>query len=403
MKVLQSMNHLSRSGGGLYQSVSSLSNFLADKIDITVIGWRDQYFFEDKIIWEDLDVVDVKAFFPNIIGYSPQYTKTQRADYDLVHVHGIWRWPSVAVVRWKKTTGKPYMVSPRGMLSSHALQISGLKKKIALKLFVRKYLERADMLHALNEREAEAFRAFGLTNPICVIPNGVVIPQLLDPLSKKEDEVHRMLYLGRLHPIKGLDRLIKGWVECSSSKDAQLLIAGWGDEAYKRELIALCNDIGINIYEMTLKDYRERQMCTNKPGIYFLGSCYAEEKDQVLRLANSFVLTSRSEAMPMSLLEASSYGLPVLCTRECNNQDAVDVGVAVLISDSEQSLECTRVAHGIAAILGMDDNERREMGRLGRDFVEKNYLWSDIANNMNRVYHWLCGQGERPDDLMYKG
>ena len=95
------------------------------------------------------------------------------------------------------------MVSPRGMLSPVALSFSRYKKKVFWKLLQELVIRGAACLHATSEQEYEEIRAFGLSNPVAIIPNGVDIPDLIadEELPRK---AHRVaLSLGRLHPKKG--------------------------------------------------------------------------------------------------------------------------------------------------------------------------------------------------------
>ncbi len=124
------------------------------------------------------------------------------------------------------------------------------KKRIAALLYENEHLRRAACLRALSEAEAESIRAYGLRNPICVIPNGVDLPEQPDRSGTKADsrpfgELAKdrkiLLYLGRLHPKKNLVNLIHAWKQIAdahcSIKDSWLLaIAGWDQAGYEREL-----------------------------------------------------------------------------------------------------------------------------------------------------------------------
>ena len=98
----------------------------------------------------------------------------EASNADILHVHGIWMYPSVVALRWSREA-RPYLVSPHGLLKPRALRNSRWKKRIAALLYENEHLRHAACLHALNAAEAEAFRAYGLKNPICVIPNGAIL------------------------------------------------------------------------------------------------------------------------------------------------------------------------------------------------------------------------------------
>ena len=138
---------------------------------------------------------------------------------DLVHTHGLWTYLSIATSRWSKSHGSlrphPYLVSTHGMLDPWALRNSRWKKIIAAFVFERRHLKNAACIHAVNQAEAAAIRAFGLRNPICVIPNGVELcrsdgPDRMPPWAAEAVGRRKvLLYLGRLHPKKGLSILLR--------------------------------------------------------------------------------------------------------------------------------------------------------------------------------------------------
>jgi glycosyltransferase involved in cell wall biosynthesis len=113
---------------------------------------------------------------------------------------------------------------PRGMLDPWALNNSRFKKKLAALVFENSHLRCAACLHALCQSEAKSIRAYGLTNPICVVPNGIDLPWVVEgsELRVESSALQRfaagrkiLLYLGRIHPKKGLANLLKAWKQVS--------------------------------------------------------------------------------------------------------------------------------------------------------------------------------------------
>ena len=122
---------------------------------------------------------------------------------------------SLASTRWARKHHKPLIVSAHGMLDSWAVKNSGIKKRIAGILYEDAHLRQARCLHALSDGEAMAFRGYGLRNPICVIPSGIDLPRTrLNDAPSWYDTLPRgakvLLYLGRIHPKKGLRALVTG-------------------------------------------------------------------------------------------------------------------------------------------------------------------------------------------------
>jgi glycosyltransferase involved in cell wall biosynthesis len=242
---------------------------------------------------------------------------------------------------------KPYVVSPHGMLHPWALRVSRWKKHLASRLYENNHLQRATCLHALNDTEAEAIRAYGLRKPICIVPSGVEIPTCPPRVKAPWFEIlppdaRVLLYLGRLHPIKGLPALLRGWSHVRGmAKDANwhLAIAGWGQGGHETELLKLSTTLGLG------------------KTVHFLGPQFGEAKGSCFHAASAFVLPSLSEALPMTVLEAWAYGMPVLMTRQCNLPSGFEVGAALRIEPDAES-----IAVELRVLFQMSDVDRRAIG-----------------------------------------
>lgn len=332
--------------------------------------------------WAPLPVHLAKVCGPKSFGYAPTLlAKILAIAPDVLHVHGIWMYPSVASLRWARRTNQPMVISPHGMLDVWAVRNSYWKKWLVGRLYEDRHLRRAGCLHALCESEAEAIRAYGLRDPICVLPNGVNLPDdfaSARPTSGQwPDGAKVLLYLGRLHVKKGLIPLIEAWARVArnhpSAREWHLAIAGWDQGGHEAELKALVSHLGI-----------QDRVC-------FLGAQFGVEKEAVYRNASAFILPSVSEGLPMVVLEAWSHRLPVLITPQCNLPEGVRADAALAVEPISES-----IADGLGRLLDMSDAERATMGSNGRQLVETTFAWSQISAQMFAVYEWLVGGGERP-------
>jgi len=287
---------------------------------------------------------------------------------ELLHTHGLWMYASIASMRWSGGR-KPYIISPHGMLDSWALRNSAWKKKLAGWAYENRHLRGAACLHALNDAEARSIRDYGLRNPICIIPNGVELP---DEFGRGSGRPKVCLFLGRLHPKKGLAELIRAWAAVPHD-GWTLAIAGWGEAGYVAQLETLAASLGVS------------------GSVSFLGPRFGKEKHELLDTASAFVLPSFSEGLPMAVLEAWSYGLPVAMTPECNIPEGFEAGAAVRIEPTVDS-----VAAGLEKLFAMDDGRLRDMGTRGRRLVEKRFTWPRVAAEMIKVYEWVLGRGPQP-------
>ncbi|HVN92788.1 MAG TPA: glycosyltransferase [Terracidiphilus sp.] len=374
-------NSISRLNGGIFEAVRNLTLAIntEKRYTLSVFSAIDAYTTADAPLWGATKVHAFPVRGPRSFGYSPELTHALKAsNADLLHVHGIWMHPSVAARSWSRQTTKPYIVSPHGLLKPAALQNSGWKKRLAALLYENAHLRHATCLHALNSAEAEAFREYGLRNPICVIPNGTILRDEI--LRDRQTDGRSILYLGRIHPLKGLRNLITAWSAVRNEAAAmgwRLTIAGWDQNHYRAELERLADQLGV------------------RSSVEFLGPQYGEEKELRLRSASAFILPSESEGLPIGVLEAWSYGLPVLMTQACNLPDGVLAGAALLMDSEAQS-----IAAVLLTFFALTDDERAAMGRNGRSLVCECYQWEHIGKSMTEVYDWILGQKPKPSCVL---
>ena len=130
---------------------------------------------------------------------------------DIVHDNGIWLPHNHSLARLAAHYNLPRVVSVRGMLEPWALAHKRVKKKLAWLAYQKRDLNRAAALHATADSEAEVIANLGLLPRVVVLPNGVDIPAVAASHSRAPDQPRTALFLSRIHPKKGLDRLIDAW------------------------------------------------------------------------------------------------------------------------------------------------------------------------------------------------
>jgi glycosyltransferase involved in cell wall biosynthesis len=379
MKVGFLVSSVSREAGGMFHSVRGLAKAVASaNTTVSVFGISDPNSALDLMKWSPLSVHALRPQ-SRAWGYSNQLVPALRAaDLDILSVHGLWKYCSVASRRWHRRTGRAYIVHPEGMLESWALRNGRWKKRIAALLYENEHLRRAACLRALSEAEAQSIRAYELRNPICVIPNGVDLPDLRERNAKTRSENRKtLLYLGRLHPKKNISNLIRAWNETFNAQRGSgerwvLAIAGWDQRGYENEL----------------------KQIAAVPSVVFSGSRFGAEKNECYRACDAFILPSLSEGLPMSVLEAWAYAKPVLMTPECNLPEGFSANAALRIGPSPEE-----IADGLRTLIEMSDDDRIAMGARGRDLVGKNFSWPRIGEQMRAVYEWVLGSGAPPGTI----
>ncbi|MCE0497065.1 MAG: glycosyltransferase [Methylacidiphilales bacterium] len=380
---------LSSAGGGIPPVIQALTTeYRRQHLDGLVAGLVDPT-GAPPVFPSDWPVVTGRITGPTAFGYSPELARQLRRCVrkdTLIQVHGLWMYPGWLARKLSEATGAVRIVSPHGMLEPWALKNARWKKQLAACAFEKKNLRTASCLHALCASEAENFRCYGLENPIAIIPNGVDIPNHpnLEGESRKpawEEQVGKgqkiLLYLGRLHPKKGLINLLQAWARVKEEESREpawmLALAGWDQLGHQEELREIVAKLHL------------------QSSVIFTGPQFDEAKSACYQNCDAFILPSLSEGLPLVVLEAWSYGKPVLMTSQCNLPEGFTAHAALRIEPGTES-----IAEGLRQLLKMSDTERQSMGQRGLTLVKDRFTWSKIAIQMRSVHEWLLGGGSRP-------
>lgn len=379
------LDRVSRQAGGLFQSVRHLAQSLAaEDGSVQAFGMEDDDSVIDAAQWQPVPVQTFRSTGLRAWGYSSRLLPAlMEAKLDVLLTHGLWKYCSIASRKWHQRTGKPYMVHPHGMLESWALQNSKWKKRLAALLYEDRHLRDAGCLRALCDAEAQSIRHYGLHNPVCVISNGVDLPDLTygrpAPWSLTDPNEKILLYLGRLHPKKNLVPLLEAWADArpnAGHHEWSLVIVGWDERGHRALLLRRARELGI---EGTVR---------------FSEALFGEEKIAAYQNADAFVLPSLSEGLPMVVLEAWSFAKPVLMTAECNLPEGLAARAAVEIGTASDS-----IAEGLRQLFQMSDADRVDMGARGRKLALERFSWQKIGEEMYRVCEWMAGGGTPPSSV----
>jgi len=258
MKLAMTTGSLSRDAGGLFESVRSLGKALQEfGLDVAAYGLWDKNWEADAPAWKPLTAQACRYQGPRALACSREMNHALEAFLpDVAHLNGLWQYSSVATRRLWRKKRIPYVISPRGMLDNWALANSRWKKVLAAMLFEKAVLRDAMCMHALCDAEANSIRAYGLKQRIEIVPNGVVLPDLLTTEDTESTEgKKRLLFLGRIHPKKGMVGALRAWADILNSKSKihnsrqwQFVIAGWDQGGHEGELKALSGELGLKVF-----------------------------------------------------------------------------------------------------------------------------------------------------------
>jgi glycosyltransferase involved in cell wall biosynthesis len=311
---------------------------------------------------------------PRRLGRSPLMYRwlcecCKAGDVDVLHTHGMWQMNAIYPA-WAAKRGNVQLVySARGALSEWAMRHGSIVKGIFWPMLQQPALRRATCFHATAESEYHDIRRLGFHQPVTIIPNGIDLPTLPDRLPSEQ---RTLLFLGRIHPKKGLDILLRAWRAVQNSfPNWRLVIAGsddgyHGTSGYLDEIKAQAQQLGLKRLE-------------------FPGPLYGERKLQAYRNADLFVLPTYSENFGMTVAESLSLGTPAIVSKGApwSGLDQENAGWWIEMA-LDPLIACLNDAMSRSAA------ELAVMGERGLSWMRREFCWEEIGARMAATYRWLC-------------
>lgn len=371
MRVIQVVPQISEQASGPSYCVSSLSSELAEgRVDVQlhVLG-------AEQPDVEGAHVVGHPGWsMPKKLGVSPHMRRSladQASEADIMHNHSLWMMPNVYSGQAVRGNKCRLVVSPHGTLAPWALRRSRWSKRLAWALGQGQVVRKAHCLHATSQMELKSIRDRGLKNPVAVIPNGIHLP----PLQKHDDADGQktLLFLGRIHPVKGVDNLLKAWRTIQDHHPSwRLRIAGPDNGGYMEAMATLANDLATQRVE-------------------FVGPVYGEAKWKAYQSADLYVLPTRTENFGVTIAEALASGVPAIVTK------------GAPWNGLEQKSCGWWIDHGVDALtdclsdaMTLPKTRLLEMGQRGRHWMREDFSWQRVSSEMLSTYQWLLGGGAPP-------
>ena len=374
MKVVHVVSNIQAVSDGVADCVRHLAGALTSKMDVEVWALKSTGPEPSDIKVKLHDATKFAGILTplNKLGVSPQMARGIRDRVktgDIVHVHSLWMMQNNYAYKAVKGRDVKFCLQTHGMLSPYALSISSWKKKIVLALGQRTALKRADLLIATCDKEYEDIRNFGLKNPVAVIPNGLDLPQLENVEKRKS-----VVFLGRIHKVKGVDLLVEAWRNIEGKfKDWDLVIAGPTESDYAQGVIAQASKL---------------------KAVSFTGEIKGKEKEQLLTQSAVYVLPTHTENFGISVGEALACGTPVVTTTGAPWSGLIENDCGLWIDLSVENL-----TKALEDMMSRPMDELVRMGQNGRRWVERDFSWDEIARKTIRSYEWLLSSKdvEKPD------
>jgi glycosyltransferase involved in cell wall biosynthesis len=294
-----------------------------------------------------------------------RWLRRSASEYDVIHVHGLFNPISSTAPRVAARQAVPYVVRPFGTLSRYTFEHRrSALKHLSFRLIEFPNLMRAGGLHFTSEGERREARSYlrGRSLREFVIPPPWVGSS--QPISREPDAAPVVLFLGRIHAVKGIDDLLRAWPRALQEvPGARLVIAGDGDPQYLAAMRTLAAQLA--------------------PGarVEFAGFANATQKAVLLRRASLFVLPSHHENFGIAVVEALAAGVPVVVTPEVQLAEFVREHRLGLISDREPS----PLGHAIARAL-QDHELRTRCGRCAGAILRHSFSPARIGDQQLRMY-----------------
>ena len=310
----------------------------------------------------------------NKLGFSNdmrQFLSEQK--FDIIHTHGLWTMPNVYPAKFAMRHGSIFVLSPRGMLGEDALQFSKLKKKMFWVTQQKRAVRSVACFHATAESEVCDIRNFGLEAPVAVIPNGIDLPEL-SLIENNVDSAPYLLSLGRIHPKKGLDRLIAAWARVSPDYPTwRLKIVGPDECGHAQQLSSQAHTLGVSA------------------SVSIEAPVFGREKNFLMRHAKAFVLPTLHENFALTVAESLSLETPVISTKGAPWSGLIDERCGWWIEHGGDSL-----SSALRDAMSTPETELKLMGERGRAWMRRDFSWDAIGAKMLATYAWLKEVADKP-------
>lgn len=304
-----------------------------------------------------------------------RYIDRNIARYDIVHIHGLYRFPPTYAAWQARRQGVPYVIRPHGSLDPYLYGKSTAGSVRLKQLYERWFdlpnLHAAGAIHYTAEEERERASFLGLKAPSFVVPNGLDWTRYRELPARGAlrarwglGEAPVVLFLGRLHFKKGLDLLIPAFDALRRRvADVQLVIAGPENDNYGQQVRGWVRERGL------------------EAAVHFVGPLHGADVMQAYVDADVFALPSYTENFGMTVVEAMACACPVVISDQVNIHAEVSGAGAGLVT----RCDVDEVSAALKALL-QDSDRRRAMGEAGRKLVLERYTWSQIVKQLTMEY-----------------
>ena len=290
---------------------------------------------------------------------------------DVMHIHGLWSGLLHEAAAFARQSKIPVVWSTHGMTAPWSMRHKWWKKIPAWWLYQKWDLKGAAAIHCTTEKEVEWNKAMGFKNCF-VAPLGTCEEVGGDGVSGERSE-KRVLFVGRIYPVKGLLNLVRAWEKVMSkgvvnegARELKLRIVGPDQAGHKAELGKLIEELGVG------------------NSVEFAGPKFGDELSLEYENCDCLVLPSFTENFGVTVIDAMAHGKPVITSAFTPWREVRDFGCGWWISNEPEQL-----ADAIMQMMSLGDDELHNMGERGRMLVEKKYTWDAVVKKLVDEYKLL--------------
>jgi glycosyltransferase involved in cell wall biosynthesis len=311
-------------------------------------------------------------FFSPAMGHKLKELK--KGDFDLVLIHHLYGDPARMAAQAAYRAGIPYLCYTHGLFAPFCMDLKRQKKQLYMAIVLRRILKKASGIVVCNNTETQFLQKHNINTFVKQIPWGIDLTIDKDKPSRDqlEDAFPELknrpfvLFLGRLHPIKGLDLLLPAFAELAKDfPEWQLVLAGPDEGGYRRNLEQLVSEAGL------------------EKRVTFTGLVTGLNKEALLSHAEFLILPSYSEGFPLVVVEALGFGKPVVITTTSNVAEVEEEKVGLVVPPTKEDLmKAMRVMIG-------DSTLREKCSQNSRKIAKERFSWETIVDNSLELYRRL--------------
>ncbi len=290
-----------------------------------------------------------------------------RVKPSIIHIHCVWEPVVRHVALYARKRRIPYVLSTHGMLHPYAIAQKRFKKWVYMQVFPS-ILKSAGELYSLNLEEAE-YVARRFRRPSSVLANGIVVADYEKPeqgifRAKRPELAGRdfVLFVGRLHPIKGIDLLTRSFAHARKrGMELDLVIVG-PDDGARGGVESLARELGIEKH------------------VHFTGGLFGAEKRDAFAACTIFAHRPRFEGFGITVVEGLASAKPVVTTKECKLDGAVEAGALRQAADTDEAFGDALFEIATSADRG------RALGARGQAWVREIFDWTSLVKRVDASY-----------------